>query len=98
MWKVWGKPRISRKPGLGRAKAIAPITYRMTRVRVWEDTVKYNEFYSMRAACEAYGITKAKLLKQYKVERVWEEGHWANVDKEYLKAVACKRFGRCMIL
>lgn len=69
----------------------------MTRVRVWETSEKYNEFYSMRAACEAYKMTKGRLAKTYKVERVWPEGHWVNVDVEYLKSIAVKRFGRCMI-
>lgn len=54
----------------------------------------------MKEAEIDYGKPMKYLKKAYKVERVYNEGYWDNVDKDYLKAVAVRRSGgtpRCLI-
>ena len=70
------------------------------RVRVFETPTQYKEFFTMKEAEQGYGKSIKQLKKEYKVERVYTIGYWDNVDTDYLKAVAVKRYGgtpRCLI-
>ena len=63
------------------------------RVRVFESANQYKEFFSMKEAELAYGKSIRTIKKLYKVERIYTQGHWDNVDTEYLKAIAIARYG-----
>jgi len=70
------------------------------RVRIYETTTDYKEFFTMKEAEKGYGKTIKQLKALYKVERVYNVGYWDDVDKDYLKAVAVRRSGgtpRCLI-
>ena len=70
------------------------------RVRVFETPTQYKEFFTMKEAEQGYGKSIKQLKREYKVERVYTIGYWDNVDTDYLKAVAVKRYGgtpRCLI-
>jgi hypothetical protein len=70
------------------------------RVRVYETPIQFKEFFTMKEAEQGYGKSIKKLKAMYKIERVYNVGYWDNVDKDYLKAVATKRYGgttRCLI-
>ena len=70
------------------------------RVRVYSGDNDYNEFFSWKEAINHYGMTKTRLCKKYKVERVYPAGHWMDVDLDYLKGVAVARYGskKCLIM
>jgi hypothetical protein len=70
------------------------------RVRVFETPTQYKEFFTMKEAEQGYGKSIKQLKREYKEERVYTIGYWDNVDTDYLKAVAVKRYGgtpRCLI-
>ena len=70
------------------------------RVRIYETTTEYKEFFTIKEAVKGYGKSIKQLKELYKVERVYNVGYWDDVDKDYLKAVAVKRSGgtpRCLI-
>jgi hypothetical protein len=70
------------------------------RVRVYETPTQYKEFFSMKEAEQGYSKSIKQLKKEYKVERIYNVGHWNDVDKVYLKACAISRYGgtpRCLI-
>ena len=69
------------------------------RVRIYETPSNYKEFFTMKEAVKHYGKTMNYLKKHYKVERVYNEGYWDCVDKDYLKAISVARYGtpRCLI-
>jgi hypothetical protein len=70
------------------------------RIRIYENPTLYKEFFTMKEASQAYGKTIYYIKKHYKIERVYKTGYWDDVDKEYLKAVAVKRYEtpRCLII
>lgn len=70
------------------------------RIRIYENPTLYKEFFTMKEASQSYGKTIYLIKKNYKVERVYKAGYWDDVDKEYLKAVAVKRYDtpRCLII
>lgn len=63
------------------------------RVRVFETDTIFKDYFSMREAEVAYGKSIRVIKKLFKVERIYTEGYWNNVDTEYLKAIAVARYG-----
>jgi hypothetical protein len=49
------------------------------------------EFPSWKAASKEMGHAIRFIKKYYKTERVFDEGHWANTDIEYLKSIAISK-------
>lgn len=70
------------------------------RIRIYETPTLHKEFFTMKEASTAYGKSIYHIKKKYKIERIYEVGYWNDVDKEYLKAVAVKRYEtpRCLII
>jgi hypothetical protein len=63
------------------------------RVRVFESANQYKEFFSMKEAEKEYGKSIKTIKKSYRVERIYTEGYWDNVDVDYLKAITVSRYG-----
>ena len=63
------------------------------RVRVFETDTEFKDYFSMREVEVAYGKSIRVIKKSFKVERIYTEGYWKNVDTEYLKAIAVARYG-----
>jgi len=63
----------------------------MTRIRVYSPTGFIMEFPSWKAASKEMGHAIRFIKKYYKTERVFDEGHWANTDIEYLKSIAISK-------
>ena len=47
----------------------------------------------MKEAEKEYGKSIKTIKKSYRVERIYTEGHWDNVDVDYLKAITVSRYG-----
>ena len=54
---------------------------------------KLGEFFSLSEASTKLEISYHRLKKHYTIERIYEEGHWDSVDKDFLKAVCIRRYG-----
>lgn len=53
----------------------------------------FEEYFSLKEACEAKKTTLHKLKKKYEVERIYDVGYWSDVSVDYLKAICVNRYG-----
>lgn len=70
------------------------------RIKVFEYSDTCKVYGSLKEACDALGKAKFKqLVKEKKVERLYEKGHWNDIEAESLKEFGRRRrdVGRCLI-
>ena len=54
---------------------------------------RLGEFFSLTEASQNLGIPYYRLKKYYTIERIHEQGYWADVPIDYLKMVSVRKYG-----